>query len=277
MELPPHPPVSKEVHDTLEETINQLSSSTGIEDPNYRNPRGVFDEYGEKDSGIKGLDPRWYAKTPYMQTPYGAQGICKHSEFLDKHEHEMSSPSRRLSNAKFRKGAQVEANLGALVRNQLELNDKESPWGSKSPFVHEEDHNRHVKPDRGGRMISSGDGLRLIKAKNDKMEETAMEKLRNELLGAQMRLEREEKRAHEKEQKEAEKRRKAAEKEADRVRKAEEKAKKDEEKRLKQVALEERQQALVAQGKKPRGRRPKGASSQSQDIEETKVGLADTY
>jgi hypothetical protein len=54
----------------------------------------------------------------------------------------MSSPSRRLSNAKFRKGAQVEANLGALARNQLELNDKESPWGSKSPFVHEEDHNR---------------------------------------------------------------------------------------------------------------------------------------
>jgi hypothetical protein len=64
--------------------------------------------------------------------------------------------SRRLSNAKFRKGAQVEANL---ARNQLELNDKEGPWpGSKSPFqgpfVHEEDHNRHVKPDRGGRMIS---------------------------------------------------------------------------------------------------------------------------
>jgi hypothetical protein len=43
-------------------------------------------------------------------------------------------------------------NLGALARNQLELNDKEGPWGSKSPFVHEEDHNRHVKPDRGGRM-----------------------------------------------------------------------------------------------------------------------------
>ena len=39
-----------------------------------------------------------------------------------------------------------------------------------------------------------------------------------------MRLEREEKRAHEKEQKEAEKRRKVSEKEADRARKAEEKA-----------------------------------------------------
>jgi hypothetical protein len=46
-----------------------------------------------------------------------------------------------------------------------------------------------------------------------KMEGTTMEKLRNELLGAQMRLEREEKRAHEKEQK-------VAEKEADRTRKA---------------------------------------------------------
>jgi len=71
--------------------------------------------------------------------------------------------------------------------------------GSKSPFGHEEDHNRHVKPDRGGRMILSGDGLRLIKAKSNKIE-TAIEKLRNKLLGAQMRLEREEKRAHEKEQ-----------------------------------------------------------------------------
>ena len=98
-------------------------------------------------------------------------------------------------------------------------------------------------------MISSGDGLRLIKAKNNKIE-TAIEKLRNKLLGAQMRLERAEKRAHEKEQKEAEKRRKVAEKEADRARKAEEKAKKDEEKQVGQ------QQALVAQGKKPRRRRP---------------------
>src|SRR5487761_955370 len=173
---------------------------------------------------------RWYAKTPYMQTPYGAQGICIHSEFLDKHEYEMSSPSRILSNAKFRKDSQVEANLGALARNQLELNDKKGPWGS-NPFVHEEDHDRHVKPDRGGQMISSGDRLCLIKAKNNKIE-TAIEKLRNKLLGAQMCLEREEKRAHEKEQMEAEKRRKVAEKEADRARKAEEKAKKDEEKQV---------------------------------------------
>ncbi len=88
-------------------------------------------------------------------------------------------------------------------------------------------------------MISSRDGLRLIKAKNNKIV-TAIEKLRNKLLGAQMRLEREEKRAHEKEQKEAEKRRKVAEKEADRARKAEEKAKKDEEKQV------GRQQALVS-------------------------------
>ena len=70
-------------------------------------------------------------------------------------------------------------------------------------------------------MISSGDGLRLIKARNNKIE-TAIEKLRNKLLSDQMRREREEKRTHEKEQKEAEKRRKVAEKEADRTRKAEE-------------------------------------------------------
>jgi len=59
----------------------------------------------------------------------------------------------------------------------------------------------HVKPDRGGQMISSGAGLRLIKAKNNLKIETAIKKLRNKLLGAQMSLEREEKRVHEKEQK----------------------------------------------------------------------------
>jgi hypothetical protein len=64
--------VSKEVHNTLEETVGQLISSTGIEDPNSRNLLAVFGEYGEEDSGIQGLviiDSRWYAKTPYMQTP----------------------------------------------------------------------------------------------------------------------------------------------------------------------------------------------------------------
>jgi hypothetical protein len=45
MELPPHPPVSKEIHNTLEETVGQLISSTGIEDPNSRNPGAVFGEY----------------------------------------------------------------------------------------------------------------------------------------------------------------------------------------------------------------------------------------
>jgi len=39
----------------------------------------------------------------------------------------------------------------------------------------------------GGRMISSGDRLGLIEAKNNKIE-TAIEKLRNKLLGAQMHL-----------------------------------------------------------------------------------------
>jgi hypothetical protein len=98
MELPPHPLMSRDFHDTLKETVNQLISRT--RDPNCRN-LAVFDEYGVEDSGIKGLDPRWYAKTPYTQTPYGARGICKNFEFLDKYEHEISSPSRRLSNGKF--------------------------------------------------------------------------------------------------------------------------------------------------------------------------------
>jgi hypothetical protein len=49
MELPPHPLVSKEFHDTLEETVN---SSTGIRDPNCRN-LAMFDGYGEKDSVLR--------------------------------------------------------------------------------------------------------------------------------------------------------------------------------------------------------------------------------
>jgi hypothetical protein len=51
-----------------------------------------------------------------MSTPYGIKGIFAHSEFLEKNEDIMSSPSRRLSNRKFRKGAQIEANLGAMAK-----------------------------------------------------------------------------------------------------------------------------------------------------------------
>jgi hypothetical protein len=52
----------------------------------------------------------------------------------------------RISNSKFKKGAQIEANLGAVAREQLLKKDQESVWGSTSPFVNEEDLERHVKP-----------------------------------------------------------------------------------------------------------------------------------
>ena len=54
-----------------------------------------------------------------MQTPYGAKGIHAHADFLENYEYEMSSPSRHISNSKFRKGAQIEANLGAVAKRQL--------------------------------------------------------------------------------------------------------------------------------------------------------------
>jgi hypothetical protein len=81
-------------------------------------------DYGEENSGIEGLNPRWYTKTVFMQTPYGAQGIFAHADFLERYEDTMSSPSRKLSNKKFRKGAQIEANLGAIAKQQLQ--DKDS-------------------------------------------------------------------------------------------------------------------------------------------------------
>jgi hypothetical protein len=76
-------------------------------------------DYGEENSGIQGLDPRWYAKTPFMNTPYGSKGIFAHSEFLEKHKDEMSSPSRHLSNKKFRKGAQIKSNMGLIAKKRL--------------------------------------------------------------------------------------------------------------------------------------------------------------
>ena len=54
-----------------------------------------------------------------MNTPYGSKGIFAYSEFLEKHEDEMSLLSRRLSNKKFRKGAQIESNIGSIAKKRL--------------------------------------------------------------------------------------------------------------------------------------------------------------
>jgi hypothetical protein len=96
-------------------------------------------DYGEENSGIRGLDDWWYTRTPFFQIPYRAKGIYEHATFLEKYEDEMSSPSRRLSNYKFRKGAQIEANLGAIARENLAKKDEESMWAKPSSFIDKED------------------------------------------------------------------------------------------------------------------------------------------
>jgi hypothetical protein len=55
--------------------------------------------YGEREALKAYHDEVVRQNSESLQTRalYGAQGICKNSEFLDKHEYEMSSPSRRLS------------------------------------------------------------------------------------------------------------------------------------------------------------------------------------
>jgi hypothetical protein len=83
-------------------------------------------DYGKENSGIRRLDDRWYTRTPFFQIPYGAKGIYKYATFLEKYEDKMSLPSRRLSNYKFRKGAQIEANLGVIACENLAKKDEES-------------------------------------------------------------------------------------------------------------------------------------------------------
>jgi len=129
--------------------------------------RSCLTDYREEESGIQGYDKRWYAKTPFVSTPYGAKGIYAHAEFLEKHEKELSSPSRRASNHKFRKGAQIQANLGEAARDELVSTQPMNKWSSKSPFISPEDFQRHVKAQNpGGRQITINEGLRFIKERN---------------------------------------------------------------------------------------------------------------
>jgi hypothetical protein len=119
-----------------------------------------------------------------MSTPYSAKGIFAHSKFLEKNEDIMSSPSRRLSNRKFRKGAQSEANLGAMVKQQLIEKDEYSIWASSSLFVSEQHHERYVKALNGGRVITISNALRSIRARDEKDEEDELTKARKEMEGA---------------------------------------------------------------------------------------------
>jgi hypothetical protein len=119
-----------------------------------------------------------------MSTPYGIKGIFTHSEFLEKNKDIISLPSRRLSNRKFRKGAQIEANLGAMAKQQLIDKDEYSIWASSSPFVSEQHHERYVKAPNGGRVITVSNALRSIRARDEKDEEDELTKARKEMEGA---------------------------------------------------------------------------------------------
>ncbi|RKF83407.1 hypothetical protein GcM3_013024 [Golovinomyces cichoracearum] len=100
---------------------------------------------------------RWYANTPFMSTPSGVHGIRAHSKFLQKHDHEMSSPSRDRSHSKFHKGAEIIAIQCGVAQDKLREAGIDTLWASKSIFINEDDLNKHVTPHHGGRVISAGD------------------------------------------------------------------------------------------------------------------------
>ncbi|KAH8745610.1 hypothetical protein BGZ57DRAFT_862457 [Hyaloscypha finlandica] len=194
-------------------------------------------DYGEENSGIRGLDDRWYTRTPFFQTPYGAKGIYEHATFLEKYEEEMSSPSRRLSNHKFRKGAQIEANLGAIARERLAQKDEQNT----------EDLQKH--------------------ARKEQEEEDSLTKARKELERAERRHQAELDRVEKERKREEDIARKEQEKLDKATKREQEKAERDERKRIEEEAKEARRQGLLAQGKKPRGRKRKIDAIQSQNTE----------
>jgi hypothetical protein len=51
-------------------------------------------DYNEENLRIEGLNPKWYAKTLFIYTPYNAKGIYAYLEFLEKNENIILSPSR---------------------------------------------------------------------------------------------------------------------------------------------------------------------------------------
>jgi hypothetical protein len=180
IELPPLPllpGISNEPSDMTDELVEPFLETN-------------LTDYGEENSGIEGLDLKWYAKTQFMSTLYGVKGIFAHSEFLEKNKDIMSLPSRRLSNRKFRKGAQIEANLGAMAKQQLIEKDEYSIWASSSLFVSEQHHERYVKAPNGGRVITISNALRSIRARDEKDEEDELTKARKEMEGAQRKHER---------------------------------------------------------------------------------------
>ena len=191
-----------------------------------------------------------------MQTPHGAKGINAHYTFLEKYEDIMSSPSRRLSNSKFRKGSTFMAVMGEAAREELSQKQKEHSWGSKSLVLSEEDAAKRVKPRGGGRMISSGEGLRIIGERNEAKVESELEKARREAQVATNTLKRVEEKAVKAEarkQKKIDSEAAKAKKKTDRELK---KITRERERQEKKAAKVQKLQQLLNVGKKPRGRPP---------------------
>ncbi|RKF84348.1 hypothetical protein GcM1_108003, partial [Golovinomyces cichoracearum] len=92
------------------------------------------------------LRDRWYVNTPFMSTPSGVHGIRAHSKFLQKHDHEMSSPSRDRSHSKFHKGAEIIAIQCGVAHDKLREAGIDTLWASKSNFINEDNLNKHVTP-----------------------------------------------------------------------------------------------------------------------------------
>jgi len=248
MELPEHPPAS---HSTPNEDVDMDPPASDI-----------LTDYSEEHSGIYGLDSKWYKKPdfPFLQTPQGAAGIYAHSEFLNKHEHEMSSPSRGVSNRKFRKGSEMAAYKGEIAQGQLGEKTLEDVWSSQNLFVNEGQGNRHVKPHHGGRVMTVRDAIRTIKDRNDIEEATEIEKAEKEAKAAALKLEI----AKYKLVKDKEKADRALMKmdeEADKARKRAERGRKTaQNKKIKDDkanALHEKWMDAIAAGKRPKGRMPK--------------------
>ncbi|KAL5330032.1 hypothetical protein ACEPPN_003556 [Leptodophora sp. 'Broadleaf-Isolate-01'] len=111
---------------------------------------------------------------------YGLKRINAHAEFLETYEDILSSPLRRLSNKKFRKGSTVSAIIADAASQELTSTVLNNTWGSNSLVLNDEEGARRVKPRGGGRVISSGERLRIIGERNDAAQESKLAKLQRE-------------------------------------------------------------------------------------------------
>lgn len=132
--------------------------------------------------------------------------------------------------------------------------EEENKWGSKSLALNDADAKRRVKPRHGGRVISSGEGLRIIEERNTAKWETKLHKLQKEARVATNALAREEEKENKKEAKKQKKIDAEALKQQKAADKAEKRALKEREAKEKKQAKLNKLQHLIGDKKKPRGR-----------------------